>query len=156
MRCTWTGRINLKILLGYDINYLSIWPFMVDPWILTRKASKLTFACFQLAGWWLHLVVTFPSKLKTDIGSSTSKLKTHKFFRFIRPVHVHLIPDNVDYLKKPLSKNFFLIILQSIHQVDMKNVVKSAEDFFAYFRALKTKGVLHQNLDEFENELPRI
>ena len=25
-------RINLKIFLGYDINYLSIWPFMHHPW----------------------------------------------------------------------------------------------------------------------------
>jgi hypothetical protein len=46
LRCTWTGRINLKIFLGYDINYLNIWPFMRHP----RKASKLTFVCFQLAG----------------------------------------------------------------------------------------------------------
>ena len=45
-------RINLKIFLGYDFNYLSIWPFMGHPWFPTRKASKLTFACFQLAGWW--------------------------------------------------------------------------------------------------------
>ena len=44
---------DLKIFLGYDINYLSIWPFMRHPWILTRKASKLTLICFQLAGWWL-------------------------------------------------------------------------------------------------------
>ena len=43
---------DLKIFLGYDINYLSIWPFMGHPWFPTRKASKLTFACFQLAGWW--------------------------------------------------------------------------------------------------------
>ena len=43
---------DLKIFLGYDINYLSIWPFMGHPWFPTRKASKLTFICFQLAGWW--------------------------------------------------------------------------------------------------------
>ena len=41
-----------KIFLGYDINYLSIWRFMCYPWFPMRKASKLTFACFQLAGWW--------------------------------------------------------------------------------------------------------
>ena len=46
-RCTWTGWINLKIFLGYHINYLSIWPFMCHPWFPTRKASKLTFVCFQ-------------------------------------------------------------------------------------------------------------
>ena len=28
MRCVWTGQINLKENLGYDINYISIWPFM--------------------------------------------------------------------------------------------------------------------------------
>ena len=48
----WDLRWDLKIFLGYDINYLSIWPFMGHPWFPTRKASKLTFACFQLAGWW--------------------------------------------------------------------------------------------------------
>ena len=48
LRRTWTGRINLKILLGYNINYLSIWPIMRHPWFPTRKASKLTFICFQL------------------------------------------------------------------------------------------------------------
>ena len=48
LRCTWTGGMNLKILLGYNIKYLSIWPFMRHPWFPTRKASKLTFVCFQL------------------------------------------------------------------------------------------------------------
>ena len=48
LRCTWTGQINLKIFLGYNINYLSIWPFMRHPWFPTRKASKLTFLSFQL------------------------------------------------------------------------------------------------------------
>ena len=48
LRCTWTGRINLKIFLGHHINYLSIWPFMRHPWFPTRKASKLTFIYFQL------------------------------------------------------------------------------------------------------------
>ena len=39
---------DLKKFLGYDINYLSIWPFMCHPWFPTRKASKLSFICFQL------------------------------------------------------------------------------------------------------------
>ena len=43
---------DLKIFLGHDINYLSIWPFMRHPWFPTRKASKLIFVCFQLAGEW--------------------------------------------------------------------------------------------------------
>ena len=47
LRCTWTGRINLKIFLGHHINYLSIWPFMCHPWFPTRKASKLTFVCLS-------------------------------------------------------------------------------------------------------------
>ena len=41
-----------NFFLGYDFNYLSIWPFMRHPWFPTRKASKLRFTCFQLAGWW--------------------------------------------------------------------------------------------------------
>ena len=45
---------DLKKILGYDINYLSIWPFMRHPWFPTRKASKLIFVCFQLAGEWHH------------------------------------------------------------------------------------------------------
>ena len=48
LRCTWTSWINLKIFLGYDINYLSIWPSMHHPWFAIKKASKLTFFCFQL------------------------------------------------------------------------------------------------------------
>ena len=51
------SRINLKIFLGHDINYpcyLSIWPFMHHPWFPTRKASKLIFVCFQLAGEWYY------------------------------------------------------------------------------------------------------
>jgi hypothetical protein len=50
LRCTWTGRVNLKIFLGYNFNFLSISPFMRYPWFPTRKTSKLTFVCFQLAG----------------------------------------------------------------------------------------------------------
>ena len=40
LRCTWTGRINLKIFFGYDINYLSIWPFKRHPWFPIRKWIK--------------------------------------------------------------------------------------------------------------------
>ena len=39
---------DLKKILGYDINYLSIWPFMGLPWFPTRKASKLPLIGFQL------------------------------------------------------------------------------------------------------------
>ena len=48
------SRINLKIFLGDDINYLSIWSFMHHPWFPTIKASKLIFVYFQLAGEWHH------------------------------------------------------------------------------------------------------
>ena len=48
------SRINLKIFFGYDIDCLNIWPFMHQPWFPTRTASKLIFACFQLACEWHH------------------------------------------------------------------------------------------------------
>ena len=47
LRCTWTGRINLKIFFGCHINYLSIWHFMCHPWFPPRKASKLTLSVFS-------------------------------------------------------------------------------------------------------------
>jgi hypothetical protein len=40
--------LNLKIFLGYNINYITIWPFMGHPWFPIRKASKLSFVYFQL------------------------------------------------------------------------------------------------------------
>ena len=42
MRCTWTG-----LILGYDINHQSIWPFMHHPCFPTRKVSKVAFFIFQ-------------------------------------------------------------------------------------------------------------
>ena len=42
--------------------------------------------------------------------------------------------------KSHREKCFFLIFLQSIHQVDMKNVVKFSSDFFPYFEALYTNS----------------
>ena len=38
---------DLKILLGYDTNHLSILPFMCHLWFPIRKASKLSFVCFR-------------------------------------------------------------------------------------------------------------
>ena len=80
LRCTWTGRINLKIFLGYHISYRSIWPFMCHPWFPTRKASKWTFVCFHhqvlntlqgLDNWsWKQTNVSFEAflwKIKFDI-----------------------------------------------------------------------------------------
>ena len=78
LRCTWTGRINLKISLGHHMNYLSIWPFMCHPWFPTRKASKLTFICFQhqvlntlqgLDNWsWKQINVSFEAFLVGNQG----------------------------------------------------------------------------------------
>ena len=64
-------RINLKIFLGYDINYLSIWPFMGHPWFPTRKGLKTNICLFSpcwVMTMWLFpacWVMSFPSKLKT-------------------------------------------------------------------------------------------
>ena len=40
-------------------------------------------------------------------------------------------------------KKKICIILQSPHQVDMKNVVKCWKDFFGYFNALETHSKTH-------------
>ena len=45
---TWTSRINLKLVWGYDIKYLSISAFIGNPCFPTRKVSKVTFIIFQL------------------------------------------------------------------------------------------------------------
>jgi hypothetical protein len=42
----WTGQINLKKKLGYDIKYLSIWAFLGYPFFPTEKVSKVTFIHF--------------------------------------------------------------------------------------------------------------
>ena len=55
---------------------------------------------------------------------------------------MHLKTDKVDFKKKTPLKYFFCIFFQSIHQVDMKNVVKCQKEFFAYFNALGTRGDL--------------
>ena len=44
--------------------------------------------------------------------------------------------------KSHREKFFFCIFLKSTHQVDMKNVVECQKEFFAYFNALETRGVL--------------
>ena len=63
---------------------------------------------------------------------------SQKYFQIFRSKISDLRSENVDYLKSHREKKFFLIFLQSIHQVDMKNVVKCYKDFFGYFNALKT------------------
>ena len=129
--CTWTGRINLKICLGYDMNYLSIGPFMRHPWFPTRKASKLTFICFQLQffspcivlnNWsWKQINVSFEA---FRVGNQGWRIKGQmlrylisypkNIFRFIRPVHVHLKTDKVDFKKKP-PRFFFFLHFFAIH-----------------------------------------
>ena len=43
----WTGRINLKILGGYNINFQSIWPFVRIPCFPTEMVSKVAFFLSQ-------------------------------------------------------------------------------------------------------------
>ena len=69
LRCTWTGRINLKTLLGYDIKYLSIWPFVCHPWFSNRKASKNNICLFSAC-----------RETNVCLLSSTSKLKDKYWF----------------------------------------------------------------------------
>ena len=81
---------DLKKILGYDINYLSIWPFMCHPWFPTRKASKLTFICFQhqvlntlqgLDNWsWKQINVSFEAFLVGNQWSWALRLKFWPFF----------------------------------------------------------------------------
>ena len=95
-------RINPKILLGYHINFLSIWPFMHHPWFPTRKSSKLTFVCFQLLlfspcnvfnNWsWKQTNVSFEDFLVGNQEWCIKGQMLRKFtwypksiFRFIRP-----------------------------------------------------------------------
>ena len=111
---------------------------MHQPWFPTRKASKLTFAFFQFAGWWSYLCfqlawkchhqanwkqanVSFEAFLVGNQGWPIKGQMLRQFmrcpksiFRFIRPVHAQLKTDNVDYLKKPPWKKFFLYIF-AIH-----------------------------------------
>ena len=72
------------------------------------EISTLTVLRSEIWCWWM----TSPSKLKTGTWSQISK----RIMWIISKSH--------------REKNFFLIFLQSIHQVDMKNVVKWAWDFF--------------------------
>ena len=56
---------------------------------------------------------------------------------------MHLITDKKDF-KKSHRDFFFCMFLQSPHQVDMKIDVECRKDFFAYFNALETRGVVPQ------------
>ena len=167
-------RINLKIFLGYDINYLSIWPFMGHPWFPTRKASKLRFTCFQLAGWWpcdcfqiagwchspaswKQTNISFEAFLVGNQGWCIKGQMLRKFiwypksiFRFIRPSMC--ISKRIKWIKKNShrEKKIFCIFFQSPHQVGMKNIVKCPREFIAYFNALETTCGKHLPYTNFE------
>ena len=42
----WTGRINLKKNLGYDIKFFSIWAFMGYPFFPTKRSQKWHLSSF--------------------------------------------------------------------------------------------------------------
>ena len=147
---------NLKIFLGHHIKYLSIWLLMCHPWFPTRKASKLTFICFQLQlsspcnvfnTWsWKQINDSFEAFL---VGNQGWHIKGQMLRWLISyPKNVFRSLDLRSQISKRIMwiiskshrKFFFLIFLQSIHQVDMKNVVKWASDFFPYFEALYTNS----------------
>ena len=87
---------NLKKNLGHHINYLSNWPLMCHHWFPNRRASKLTFICFQL-------------QLSSLYNVFNTWWCPKKFFSDYPPVHVYLKTDKVD-LKKGLRENFFFCI----------------------------------------------
>ena len=75
LRCTWTGRINLKI-----IRYPKIWPFMRHPWFPTRKASNLTFFCFQLQ--LLNICIFLQSTHQVDMKNVVKCCKHYSSITF--------------------------------------------------------------------------
>ena len=66
-----------------------------------------------------------------------------------RPKQVkNVLPDGLNWLcyfagssKSHRENSISCILLESPHQVDMKNFVKCYKHFFGYFNALKTHGV---------------
>ena len=60
----------------------------------------------------------------------------------------NLLPDGLNWLcyfagssKSHRKNSISFIFLESPHQVDMKNVVKSSKHFFGYFNTLETHSV---------------
>ena len=53
------SRINLKIFLGYDINYLSIWTFMHHLWFPIRRPQIYHLSVFSSLKCW---IISFASK----------------------------------------------------------------------------------------------
>ena len=58
---------------------------------------------------------------------------------------MHRYPKNIfrwiKWIKKKANVKKKVIVFQSPHQVDMKNVVECPREFFAYFNALETYSV---------------
>ena len=99
LRCRWTIRINLKIFLGCKINYPSIWPCMRHPWFPTRKASKLTFVCFQL-----HLFSTMQCR-GWKIGASVKAEYWKSSASASAQLPTPCLKLSISYLKKPFSRS---------------------------------------------------
>ena len=62
----------------------------------------------------------------------------------------NLLPDGLNWLcyfagnsKSHRENSISFIFLESPHQVDMKNVVKSSKHFFGYFNTLETHSVVN-------------
>ena len=146
------------IFLGYHINYLSIWTFVCHPWFPTRKASRLTFVCFQVQlfspcilfnTWcWKQTNVRFEA---FPVGNEGWHIKGQMLRYLIwYPQNIFILSglsmcmDKVDFKKSHLEKKwFFCIFFQSTpHQV----VVECYNDFFGYFNALETNGVQWRTL----------
>ena len=54
---------------------------------------------------------------------------------------------------QPIWNSIFSIFLESPHQVDMKNVVKSSKQFFGYFNTLETHSEILQLLYMFSESI---
>ena len=52
-----------------------------------------------------------------------------------------MLPDGLNWLCYFAGSSISFIFLESSHQVDMKNVVKSSKHFFGYFNTLETHSV---------------
>jgi hypothetical protein len=130
---------------------------MRHPWFPTRKASKVTFVCFQLQlfstmqglkNWsWKQTNVTFEAFLVGNQGWCIKGqmlryliLYPKNIFRFIRPVYVHLKMDKVDFKKKPPRKkknlHFFSILSSSRH----KKHCWMSKRIFCLFQCSRNKG----------------
>ena len=68
----------------------------------------------------------------------------------------NVLPDGLNRLcyfagssKSHRESSISFIFLESPHQVDMKNIVKSSKQFFGYFNTLETHSVLQRIIMQF-------